>query len=412
MRLLILTPQLPYPPHQGPTKGTTIRNYGLLAGLASRHEICLETFIAPGDDLADLGLLRDVCAAIHPVPQPHRTRRQRVWTTLTSGLPDMAHRLASPAFEDTLINLLAEHPFDVVQLEGIEMAPYLPALLDHARQTDHPPRLVFDEHNAEYVLQKRVFETDIRVPSRWPGALYSWLQWQKLKRFEAWVCRHVHAVAAVSDVDALALQRIVPGLDVTVVPNGIDVQSHASYVVSSDVVPPRTLVFTGTMDYRPNVDAVLWFADRVYPLIQEAVPDVHFYIVGRQPHPRLDPLREQRGIVITGSVPDTRPYIAGADVYVIPLLSGGGTRFKVLEAMTLRRPIVSTTMGCDGFPVTSGREVILADEAEDFARSVAELLRDADKREMLGRAGFGFASAHYDWSAIVPRLEAIYAPAG
>jgi glycosyltransferase involved in cell wall biosynthesis len=408
---LFLTPQLPYPPHQGPTKGTTIRNYGLLAGLASRHEIHLETFLAPGDDLADLGLLQDVCKTIHPVPQPQRTRRQRVWTTLTSSLPDMAHRLASPAFEETLVKLLTEHVFDVVQLEGIEMAPYLPALLDQARQTHHPPRLVFDEHNAEYVLQKRVFETDIRVPSRWPGALYSWLQWQKLKRFEAWACRQGDAVAAVSDVDARALQRLVPGLDVSVVPNGIDVDAHASYVVSSSVVPPRTLVFTGTMDYRPNVDAVLWFADYVYPLIQQAVPDVHFYIVGRQPHSRLDPLRERRGIVITGSVPDTRPYIASADVYVIPLLSGGGTRFKVLEAMTLRRPIVSTTMGCDGFPVTSGREVILADEPGDFARSVAGLLNDADQREALGRTGLDFASAHYDWSAIVPRLETLYAPA-
>ncbi len=144
----------------------------------------------------------------------------------------------------------------------------------------------------------------------------------------------------------------------------------------------------------------------MYGLIKESVPDVRFYIVGRQPHPRLDPLRDQRGIVITGDVPDTRPYIAGADVYVIPLRSGGGTRFKVLEAMTLRRPIVSTTMGCDGFPVVSGREVILADEPEAFAREVVALLRNDKRRAALGQAGFEFAAAHYDWSAIVPLLEA------
>jgi glycosyltransferase involved in cell wall biosynthesis len=109
-------------------------------------------------------------------------------------------------------------------------------------------------------------------------------------------------------------------------------------------------------------------------------------------------------------VPDTRPFIGGADVYVIPLLSGGGTRFKVLEAMTLCRPIVSTTMGCDGFPVVSGQHAILADEPEAFARAVADLLEDDERREALGQAGFAFASAHYDWSAIVPRLEAVYAP--
>ena len=242
LRLLFLTPQLPYPPHQGPTKGTTIRNYGLLAGLASRHEIHLATFLAPGDDLADLGLLRDVCEAIHPVPQPQRTKRQRVWTTLTSALPDMAHRLASPVFADTLTRLLADHQFDVVQLEGIEMAPYLSALLDHARQARQPPLLVFDEHNAEYVLQRRVFETDVRVPFRWPGALYSFVQWQKLRRFEAWACRQVDAVAAVSDVDARALQRIVPDLKVSVVPNGIDV---AAYSFNCQVVEPCSSAHSG-----------------------------------------------------------------------------------------------------------------------------------------------------------------------
>ena len=316
LRLLFLTPQLPYPPHQGPTKGTTIRNHGLLAGLAVRHEIHLETFLAPGDDPADLWLLQDVCEAVHAVLQPERTRWKRLWTTLTSRQPDMAHRLASLAFEQTLVELLAEHSFDVIQLEGIEMAPYLPVLLEHVRTADPPPRLIFDEHNAEYVLQKRVFETDVRAPARWPGALYSFLQWQKLKRFEAWACRQVDAVAAVSDVDALALQRIVPNVNVTVVPNGIDVQAYTSYVVPSPMVPPHTLVFTGTMNYRPNVDAVLWFANHVYPLILEAVPDVHFYIVGREPHPRLERLRERHGIVITGSVSDTRPYIAGADKFV------------------------------------------------------------------------------------------------
>jgi glycosyltransferase involved in cell wall biosynthesis len=411
VRLLILTPQLPYPPHQGPTKGTTIRNYGLIAGLAPRHEIRLLSFVTPEDDPASVGPLQDACEAVHAVLEPRRTRAQRVWTMLTSGLPDMAHRLASPAFEGALRTILAKGRFDVVQFEAIEMIPYLSTVMDWVHRAARPPRLIFDEHNAEYVLQKRVFETDIRVPSRWPGALYSFLQWQKLRGFEAWACRRVDAVTAVSDVDARALQRLVPGLQVAIVPNGIDVAMHAAYIAPQDLLPAHSLVFTGTMDYRPNVDAVLWFASRVYPLIQERVPDVHFYIVGRQPHPRLDPLREQRGVVITGDVPDTRPYIAGADVYVIPLRSGGGTRFKVLEAMTLRRPIVSTTMGCDGFPVASGREVILADEPEAFAREVIGLLKDRDKREMLGRAGFDFASAHYDWSAIVPLLEATYAPA-
>jgi glycosyltransferase involved in cell wall biosynthesis len=161
------------------------------------------------------------------------------------------------------------------------------------------------------------------------------------------------------------------------------------------------------MDYRPNIDAVLWFAEHVYPLIRGQVPDVHFYIVGRRPHSRLDPLRELPGVVITGDVPDTRPYIRAASAYVIPLLSGGGTRFKVLEAMAMQCPIVSTSMGCDGFPVVSGREVLLADEPEAFAAQVVGLMRDERQRQMLGEAGLAFAE-RYDWSTIVPLLEEAY----
>jgi glycosyltransferase involved in cell wall biosynthesis len=207
-------------------------------------------------------------------------------------------------------------------------------------------------------------------------------------------------------VDAAALRRIVAGREISVVPNGLDVQSYAQSTLS-EALPPQSLVFTGTMNYRPNIDAVLWFAHHVYPLVREREPGVRFYVVGRRPHSRLDPLRDLPGIEITGEVPDTRPYIRAAAAYVIPLLSGGGTRFKVLEAMAMQCPIVSTSMGCDGFPVVSGRHVLLADEPEAFAAQVVALLRDERQRQALGKAGLSFAW-RYDWSAIVPLLESVY----
>jgi glycosyltransferase involved in cell wall biosynthesis len=319
----------------------------------------------------------------------------------------MAHRLASPVFEGQLQQVLSERHFDVVEFEGIEMVPYLSTLLDHVQKATHPPRLVFDDHNAEYLLQRRFFEMDIRRLRRWPGAVYSFVQWQKLKRYEAWACRHVDVAAAVSQRDAAALRRIVPGLQVTVVPNGVDLKGYASFTASKGELAPQSLVFTGKMDYRANVDAAMWFALRVFPLVQKSIPEARFYVVGQRPHPRLDRLREEPGVVITGRVPDTRPYIGGATVYVIPLLSGGGTRFKVLEAMALRCPIVSTSMGCDGFPVTSGQQVILADEPEAFAHEVVGLLRSPARRDALTQVASDFV-ARYDWSAIVPRLEATY----
>lgn len=402
----MLAPQLPYPPHQG----TSMRNFNLLVHLARRHEVHLCCFSPPNTPPDALESLRAhmsaYCAQVVTVPQPTRSLGHRLWTTLTSSRPDMAYRLASPAMHAALSRLLAQTRLDVIQFEGIEMIPYLPTVLAHVGQNSSPV-IVFDDHNAEYLLQKRVFESDLRVPRRWPGAAYSLIQWQKLARYEAWACRRADAVVAVSEQDAAALRRLVPGFEVTVVPNGVDVGTYASFQNATPLLPPHSLLFTGTMDFRPNVDAVLWFADHVWERVRVAVPDVQFYIVGQRPHRRLDALRGRSGIVITGGVPDTRPYFADAEVYVIPLQSGGGTRLKVLEALAMKKPIVSTTMGCDGYPLTSGREVILADDPAGFAQAVIALLNDPARRKALGEAGFAFAQ-RYDWANLVPQLEQVY----
>jgi glycosyltransferase involved in cell wall biosynthesis len=403
VRILLLTPQLPYPPHQG----TAMRNYGLLEGLSRRHQVHLVSFLAPGDSLAAAEPLRALLESFDVVLQPRRSLPQRLLHLVTSPLPDMAHRLASLDLRAALLRVLAADRFDVVQFEGIEMIPYLPVLLN-LRRGRGDPLLVFDDHNAEYVLQRRVFEADIRVPLRWPGAAYSSVQYRRLRRYEGWACREVDVVVAVSEPDGQALAHIAPGVEVDIVPNGVSFADYASYKAPDTYLPPHSLVFTGKMDFRPNVDAVLWFADRVFPLIRARVPDAQFYVVGQRPHERLERLRETAGVVITGWVPETRPYIASADVYVIPLLSGGGTRFKVLEAMALGRPIVSTTMGCDGFPVSSGREILMADEPQAFAERVLELLLDPDRGGSLSQAGARFA-AQYDWEQIVPQLESAYA---
>jgi glycosyltransferase involved in cell wall biosynthesis len=203
---------------------------------------------------------------------------------------------------------------------------------------------------------------------------------------------------------------ILPDLAVAVVPNGVDLEFYRP-----GIVPPLTdagthaLVFTGKMDYRPNVDAVLWFADAVLPLILAQAPDTRFYVVGQQPHERLARLAEQPGIMLTGRVPDTRPYIAAAGVYIVPLRIGGGTRLKVLEAMAMGQAIVSTRLGCDGFDFTDSHEVRFADEPAAFAEAVLELFRDRSRAAALGQTARAFVETHYGWDAIVPRLEALYA---
>ena len=169
-----------------------------------------------------------------------------------------------------------------------------------------------------------------------------------------------------------------------------------------------SLVFTGKMDFRPNIDAMLWFAQEVWPAVRQAHPNAKLFIVGQKPSTRLDGLRSDPNIVLTGEVEDIRPHIAQASVYIAPLRIGSGTRFKLLEAMAMRKAIVSTSLGCEGFDVAHGREMLIADTPATFAQAINTLLGDEAQRKTIGQAAHQFVSATYDWGAIVPKLEAIY----
>ncbi len=397
MRLLLLTPQLPYPPYQG----ASLRNFNLIAQLARRHQVCLLSFLEPDQSLDDAGPLLDVCEWVDTLPVPQRSHALRLRQMLATRRPDMAWRLWSPAFRDQLAMRLAESAFDVVQIEAIELAPYL-TIIEAAWPR---PLIVYEAHNAEWVLQKRACLADLRIPSRWLAAAYSFVQWMRLKGYEADVCRRTDRVVAVSEADQDAIHAITPEIEVTVVPNGVDLNEYTGY---EGPIQPFDLVFVAKMDFRPNVDAMLWFGQEVLPLIHRRRPQVKLAIVGQRPHPRLASLRDAPGVTITGRVADVRPYIAGATVYVAPLRVGGGTRLKLLQAMAMGAAIVATSLGTEGYPVAHGRELLLADTPGDFAQAVLTLLDDAERRVALGAAARRFVEAGYGWDSLVPKLEALY----
>ena len=362
--------------------------------------------------------LDDLCRSVQVVRPPLRTTQQRLKGLFLSRLPDLAQRLPSAQFRAALAATLECVRPTVVEVEGIELAPYLFQVAAH-RGGDLQPLLILDEHNAEYRLQQRAFETDLRqiwpprraAARRLAGAAYSFVQWQRLRRYERRACRTADRVAAVSEVDAAVLQQLAPGLEPVVVPNGVDMEFYTgSLPAPSEAEGPdaNDLVFVGKMDFRPNVDAVLWFATEVLPLIHRQAPETRFWVVGQNPHTRLAPLADDPGIRLTGWVEDQRPYIAAAGVYVIPLRIGGGTRLKVLEAMAMSKAIVSTAMGCEGFDLVADQELVIADDPPAFAAAVLALLRDPARRERLGRAARRFAGSRYDWSMIVPKLERVY----
>ena len=400
MHILFLTPQFPYPPHQG----TALRNWGLVSGLGHNHQVSVLSFVGPDQDLTPAPELRAVCVHVEAVRQPMRTLLRRFRDLVLTRKPDMALRLESPVLRERLVTLLSEHRFDVVHIEGIELAPYMD-ILESARPR---PFIVFDDHNCEYLLQKSAFLTDLRNPLRWHGAAYSFIQWRRLIGFEAQACRRADLVVAVSKADSLALQRLAPQLAPVIIPNGLDVSAYAPDTDPATGMGEQALVFTGKMDFRPNVDAMLWFSNRVLPLIRRDCPQAHLWIVGQRPHHRLDALKDDPAITVTGWVDEIRPYIAGASVYVAPLRMGGGTRLKLLEAMALERAVVATPFGAEGFPAVDGEELQLADTPELFAKAVVSLLRDPLRRAELGRKARRFVQQGYDWGVLLPRLEQEY----
>ncbi len=404
LKILLLTPQTPFPPDQG----AAIRNYSFVRYLGSdpRFEVHLLGFGRPSEDLQNSPArseLAKYCRQIVLIPPPPtRSKVTRLRDLLLSRQPDLVRRLASPAFDAALATLLAEVQPDVLMCEGLEMVPFV-----HRLDLKGPVRLILDEHNAEYVLQRRIFEQDWQAGwMRRPVALYSLIQSVRLRRYEKEVMQTFQPVA-VSQPDRLALQKLHPSfMLLPVIPNGLDLQEF-SFEAEGPAVEPDRLVFTGTMDFRPNVDAVCWFAQEIWPLIRAKKPQAKFVIVGRRPAPAVLALQGLAGIEVTGQVEDARPYIRQSSLYVVPMRMGGGVRFKVLEALALGKPVVTTSMGADGIDLLAGEQALLADTPAEFAGAVLSLLDDPPRRQALATAGRVFVETYFDWRNITPALDQV-----
>lgn len=403
MRVLLLTPSLPYPPHQG----GAIRNYGLARGLhEAGHRVCILSFHTGGLDPAATPLA-DICEWVETVSPPERAKSQRLRDMALSGLPDLARRLDSPLFRERLEARLSTETFDLIQFEGLEMTPYLPLV----RRLQPGARCCYDAHNAEYALQWAIFHVDRHVPERLPAAAYSLLQARRIHRYERSVCAAADCVIAVSEEDAKALRPFRADHRVAVVPNGIFADHYGDDNPRLDL-GSNVLVFTGKMDYRPNIDAVRWFSDDILPLIREAIADVRLYIVGQKPHQSLESLRDEPHIELTGWVPDVQPFLQAADVYVAPLRMGSGTRLKILEAMAAGCAVVATNVAASGLDAQAKRSLILADEERAFAQAVVALLKDANRRVTLGQAAQADVRRLYDWKTLIPCLLQTYEDIG
>jgi glycosyltransferase involved in cell wall biosynthesis len=397
MKILILSASLPYPP----TSGGAIRTWGIIQGLAQQgNQITLLSF---GEQLETSNPLTAVCEQIITVPVPVRSKAQRIRQLLFSAQPDIATRLYSKAFADTLRKQLEENTFDLIQFEGIEIACYLPLV----KQMHISAKICFDTFNAEAELQRVIYEIDRRDPRRVVAALYSLIQSKRIKQYEGMLCRMADLVLAVSDEDAAFLSEYQPTNPVRVVSSGIYVDNYQHSANPKTHTIPQ-LIFTGKMDYRPNVDAMLWFTQKILPHL----PATHLTIVGQQPHARIQHLAQQPNITITGWVDTVLPYLQDADVYIAPLRMGSGTRLKLLEALAAGCAIVATSIAAAGLTAEVREAMIIADSEGAFCEAIQVLLKDSQHRQELAHKGQHAVKQHYDWSVLIPKLSATYREIG
>ncbi|WP_395752828.1 glycosyltransferase [Prosthecobacter sp.] len=285
---------------------------------------------------------------------------------LFSSLPYASARFESANWREKIRQLLKEQKFDLLVCDFLFPAVSLPW---DEKELSAIPWVIF-QHNVESMIWLRRAEN-----KRGLASFYWRNQWSRMKRHEMEMCSRFDGIITVSEKDEsifrgdLALTNVLG-----TAPTGVDLEYFQSFPRTSSAVP--TVMFMGSMDWYANVDGVNWFVEAVWPLIQREMPEARFVIVGRKPPAEIQALATTgRNIEVTGTVPDVRPYLRGADVIVVPLRIGGGTRLKIYEAMAAEVPVVSTTIGAEGLDVKDGRHVLLADTAEDTAVKVLQVLR-------------------------------------
>jgi glycosyltransferase involved in cell wall biosynthesis len=403
LKILFVTPYLPSPPEFGGTR----RLHGLMTGLARTHAVSVVSLTTPLEKHEHrLVATREYCREVVAVSNAAfglslRNKRALQLRSLASRRSFEWLTHVQPEFTARLRELLSREAFDVVNFEFSHMAPYrnlLSGVLGH-------PIFVLDEHNIEYEILRRTAASELGRVRR----IYNAVNWRKLRAEELHAWRTFDGCSVTSAHDRDLLLRDLPRAKVAVVPNAVDLDYFRRSPTAA-ATEPRTILFFGAINYFPNSDAVTFFLDEIFPKIRARLPNARFKVVGHTP-PNLMSLASEH-VEMKGFVPDLREEIDRAAVVIAPLRIGGGTRLKILEAMAMSKPVVSTPQGAEGLEVTDGREVLLAQDPAAFADQVVRVLEDPALGGRLGAEARKLVEQRYGWEASVARLEGLYADLG
>ncbi|TMC15183.1 MAG: glycosyltransferase [Chloroflexi bacterium] len=378
MNILILSFNLP-----SPQSGASTRNYQVLKMLAAKHNCSLLAFQPGGSDKESaIAAIEQLASSVHVIPWSEPAKRRQQLVSTLCGKSYTLQSYYRREMQDAIDALVAHEHYDVVLYESVLMATY--RLPKHVK-------VIIDQHNIEFEVRQRTYQQERTSVRKW----YNWLESHLIRAAEIERCRSAHTVLVTSEREHLILKRLLPTRVIQVLPNGVDTKRFQKDDVLQEV--PGRIIFTGSMEYYPNVQAVLFFAQRCWPLIRAQLPTATWQIIGKNPLPEVLKLAELPGVTVIGSVPDMRPYLAQAEVALAPLLIGSGTRLKILEALAMQKAVVSTSLGCEGLVVIPGKHLLVADQPERFAQAVLNLLLDPQLRAALGNAGRVLVEETYNW---------------
>jgi len=378
MKILYLTHGCPYPPN----KGDRIRSFHLLRHLSSQHDV---TLIYPSfsiDDLAQREVLNKYCSDVFAIPHSPFLARLKGLLALLQGQALTLGYFYSRRLRESLM----EVSFDVVVADSSSMAQYV---------LDFPQPKVVDFVDVDSEKWK-AYAQNTSFPISW---LYR-LEFHRLSRFEQEIVRRTEVCLVTSEQEHKYLE---PCDHVLVLPNGVDLDYFNPNFHDSSV-ENNTLLFMGAMNYFPNVDGVEYFAREIFPLIKQQVPTAKFVIAGMHPTKRIRRLAGP-DIIVTGAVPDMRPYLNDATVCVVPLRIARGIQNKILEAMAMNVPVVATSVSNAGINARDDQEILLADTPESFAKAVVTLLRDANLRECLAKQARQLVENRFSWDHSFKQLD-------
>ncbi len=387
--LLFLNLRFPYPPH----RGDRIRSYNIMRGIARQFRVTLVTFYDSPKELEGIGPLRDLCESVHVVERPRWGGRMRAARNLLGGQPLQNGLWYSPEMQRVIDTTLDACQPDVVQAQFFRMGQYV---------SEAPAPRLLDLGDALSLNLRRRAGRERNPALRWLTALEA----ARATRFEGEIARRFDKTVVCSSVDRDAIYAANGDLGLDIIENGVDLDYYTPSDSRVEGAPP-ILLFTGTMDYFPNTDAAYHLAHDVLPRVRERLPEAQLLLVGANPPRGVRKLERLPGVVVTGRVPDIRPYFASADVFVSPMRCGSGTQNKNLEAMAMGVPVVTTTLGAFGTRIVNGEDAFCADGAESIANAAADMIADRDLRDVTARKGRDYVEREHGWDVITDKLSTL-----